>query len=62
MREVKQLLGQIAQDRKTTFVKTKDGNFERQSDDYDQQESDDHSFSETYESDQLRDFISKQKI
>lgn len=62
MREVKQLLGQIAQDRKTNFDKTEDGNLERQSVDYDQQESDDHSFSETYESDQLRDFISKQKI
>ena len=63
MREVKHLLGQLAQDKTSKaardFGKASEADFERAgSDDASEQ---DGSFSETYESDQLRDFIARQK-
>lgn len=62
MREVKNMLGQLAQDRKTTkeFLRNEDGDLDRASAD-DQEFDEQHSLSETYESDQLRDYISKQR-
>lgn len=63
MREVKHLLGQLAQDRITKaakdFGKSSEADFERAKVDDSDQEA---SFSETYESGQLSEHIAKQKM